>query len=159
MAARDIQEIFDEQRKNNQRIDNMTNILKITTEKLAKFAIKQGKIEQKIKSMQRDLVKEKKIVFVDWVDDCNETYYEYHIDGVIEICGYFHGYSDLSLEDQDHFSEYIDDYFYYGHPNYVDINHPDYEDSECQLAFGSGTAYIESYLEPPTPTNSDFELE
>ena len=49
------------------------------------------------------------------------------------------------MKDEEHFREHFDDYFYYGCPFYQDENHPNADGSECYLAFGGGTAYVQSF--------------
>lgn len=105
---------------------------------------------KKLKENCIDLIEEKKIKWIDC--DLNtwglifqkndgtlfEPYFIYNSDTEYRK-GYFNGVSDLSHKDRNHFEEYLNDYFYYGYPNYQDVNSETYEDSECQLAFGSGS--------------------
>ena len=107
---------------------------------------------KEVDDLQVDLVKEGKIRFV----ECNmntwreynennvggESYYIYHYDGSVYQQGYFKGHSELEEEDLLHFKEFINDYFYYGYPLYIDRNHRNSESTECELAFDSGDAYF-----------------
>lgn len=130
-----VKEFYDEPREDN-------NILK-------KALIVKNKQTKKLKENDIDLIKEEKIKWIEC--DLNtwggysesdstpiEPYYIYSSDTEY-MKGYFKGVSDLSHKDRNHFEEYLNDYFYYGYPNYQDVNSETYEDSECQLAFGSGS--------------------
>ena len=72
-------------------------------------------------------------------------YYIYRYDGSIRQQGFYKGEYKLNSKDEEHFREYFDDYFYYGYPNYQDVNHPNADGSECYLAFGGGAAGVTSF--------------
>ena len=72
-------------------------------------------------------------------------YYIYRYDGGIRQQGFYKGEFKLDIKDEEHFREYFDDYFYYGCPNYQDQNHPNADGSECEMAFGGGAAYVQSF--------------
>ena len=82
--------------------------------------------------------------YVEENQDDPVKYYIYRYDGGIRQQGYYKGEFKLNEKDDEHFREYFDDYFYYGHPNYQDVNHPNADGSECYLAFGGGAAGVTS---------------
>ena len=156
MASITIQDIFDKERKNNNRIIQLEEELIMLKDEL-KSCKKNVKIFKKQRQeLQINLLKDKKLVWVEcnlneWREyvEKNEDdpvkYYMYYYDGGISQQGYFKGEYKLDENDSNHFEEYINDYFYYGYPYYQDHNDPCYDGSECYLAFGSGDAYIKSF--------------
>ena len=72
-------------------------------------------------------------------------FYIYLYDGAVRQQGFYKGECKLDMKDKEHFQKYFDDYFYYGYPNYQDKNNPNADGSECYLAFGSGSAYVQSF--------------
>ena len=156
---RTVQDVFDDERKNRNRIEDIEEELEMITE--LKKELKECKKKAKVLKTERetlkvDLLKEKKL---EWVEcDLNEwrkyveeneddpvKYYIYRYDGGIRQQGFYKGEFKLNLKDAAHFQEYFDDYFYYGYPNYQDVNHPNHDGSECYLAFGGGSAGVTSF--------------
>lgn len=180
---RTVQDVFDDERKNDNRIEELKEeIEELTSEYSSKYCseIKTGDLidlksqieelkeqlsecQKKVKilkterkSLQIDLLKEKKLEWVEcnlneWREYVEENeddpvkYYIYRYDGGIRQQGFYKGEFKLDIEDEEHFREYFDDYFYYGYPNYQDENHPNADGSECYLAFGGGSAYVQSF--------------
>lgn len=151
MTERTVQDIFDDRRKNNFRIEEIEEEIN----EMKKEIIMRKKINieyiDELNESKIDLIKEKKI---DWVEsDLNEwrkyveedesvKYYIYSYDGCIRQQGYYKGETTLDATDAEHFKEYFNDYFYYGFPNYQDENHPNADGSECYLAFGGGASQV-----------------
>ena len=180
---RTVQDVFDDERKNDNRIEEIKEeIEELTSEYSSKYCseIKTGDLidlksqiekykeeldecQKKVKilkterkSLQIDLLKEKKLEWVEcnlneWREYVEENeddpvkYYIYRYDGGIRQQGFYKGEFKLDIEDEEHFQKYFDDYFYYGYPNYQDENHPNADGSECYLAFGDGDAYVQSF--------------
>jgi hypothetical protein len=153
---RDIQDVFDDIRENNNRIEEIEEELIEMKEELKNRKKLQPGFKEELKSLKKDLLKEKKL---EWVEcDLNEwrkyvednfydpvKYYVYRYDGGIRQQGFYKGECKLNVEDEGHFLEYFNDYFYYGSPNYQDENHPNADGSECYLAFGGGAASVQSF--------------
>jgi len=157
---RTVQDVFDDERKNKTRIEEIEEELEMVTE--LKKELKECKKKEKIlkterKSLQIDLLQEKKLEWIEcnlnewreyvetnWAED-PVKYYIYRYDGGIRQQGYYKGECKLDVKDEEHFREYFDDYFYYGCPNYQDENHPNADGSECYLAFGGGSAGVTSF--------------
>jgi hypothetical protein len=156
---RTVQDVFDDERKNRNRIEEIEEELEMMVE--LKKELKECKKKVKVLKTERetlkvDLLKEKKL---EWVEcDLNEwreyveknwtdavKYYIYRYDGGIRQQGFYKGECKLNTKDEEHFREYFDDYFYYGCPNYQDENHPNADGSECYLAFGGGSAGVSSF--------------
>jgi len=155
MTERTVQDVFDDIRENNNRIEDIEEELaELHKELVVRKKLKSGFAKEK-KGLKIDLLQEKKL---EWIDcDLNEwrkyveenydgpvKYYIYRYDGGIRQQGYYKGECSLDEKDQKHFHEYFNDYFYYGYPNYQDENHPNADGSECYLAFGGGTAGVTS---------------
>ena len=161
---RTVQDVFDDERKNRNRIEDIEEELEMITE--LKKELKECKKKVKIlkterKGLQIDLLKEKKLEWIEcnlneWREyvednarddhgDDQVKYYIYRYDGGIRQQGFYKGECKLDVKDEEHFREYFDDYFYYGYPNYQDENHPNADGSECYLAFGGGSAYVQSF--------------
>lgn len=153
-----VQDVFDDERNNDNRIEEIEEELGMITElkKELKECQKKVKIlKTERKSLQINLLKEKKLEWIEcglseWrkyveKNAVAEKYYIYRYDGGIRQEGYYKGEFKLDVKDSEHFEEYFDDYFYYGYPNYQDVNHPHADGSECYLAFGSGDAYVRSF--------------
>ncbi len=157
---RTVQDIFDDERKNRNRIKEIEEELETITE--LKKELKECKKKMKIlkterKNLQIDLLTEGKLEWIEcnlnewreYVEKNREDdpvkYYIYHYDGAIHQQGFYKGEYKLDLKDEEHFREYFNDYFYYGCPNYQDENHPNADGSECYLAFGGGSAYVQSF--------------
>jgi len=157
---RTVQDVFDDERKNDNRIEELEEEIKYV--KQLKEELKECKKKVKIlkterKGLQIDLLKEKKLEWIEsdlngwreyveknWMCD-PVKYYIYRYDGGIRQEGFYKGECKLDVKDEEHFREYFDDYFYYGCPNYKDENHPNADGSECYLAFGGGTAAVTSF--------------
>ena len=157
---RTVQDVFDDERKNRDRIEELED--EIESVKQLKEELKECKKKVKVlkkerQTLQIDLLKEKKLKWVEcnlnewreyveknWDDD-PVKYYIYRYDGGIRQQGYYKGEFQLNIKDSEHFEEYFNDYFYYGSPNYQDVNHPNADGSECYLAFGGGAAGVQSF--------------
>ena len=153
---RTVQDVFDDERENNGRIEEIVEELKEMEEELKnRKKLKIGFKEER-KTLKIDLLKEGKL---DWVE-CGldewrkyvednfydpAKYYVYRYDGGIRQQGFYKGECKLNDKDEEHFKKYFDDYFYYGYPNYQDENHPNADGSECYLAFGGGAAGVQSF--------------
>ena len=159
MTERTVQDVFDEERKNRNRIEELEE--EIECVKQMKEELKECKKKAKIlktekQSLKIDLLKEGKLEWVECgLDEWREyvennfydpaKYYIYRYDGGIRQEGFYKGECKLNIKDDEHFREYFDDYFYYGCPNYQDENHPNADGSECYLAFGGGAAGVTSF--------------
>ena len=156
---RTVQDVFDDERNNRNRIKEIEEeleMIKDLKEELKECKEKKKVLKNERKTLQVDLLKEKKL---EWVEcDLNEwrkyvednfydaaKYYVYRYDGGIRQQGFYKGECKLNEDDEEHFREYFDDYFYYGCPNYQDQNHPNADGSECEMAFGGGAACVTSF--------------
>ena len=154
MSKKTIQDVLDEQRKNNYNIEEQKEEIAWGQNFLAKCLKRQKNIENELQGLKVDLIKQKKIKFIKcdintWREHNEEKmlcekYYIYYYDGQIRQ-GYYEGLSQLEDFDKIHFDEFVNDYFYYGYPNYQDENHPNADGSECYLAFGGGAAGVQSF--------------
>jgi len=153
MTARTVQNIFDEERENDEGITDLQDEIEYAREELAKCLAKQAALEAEREDLEIDLVKQNKMIFVEcdmnkWREYVetytreSHTYYIYYYDGSIASQGYFRIITGFTPDDDKHFLKYMNDYFYYGYPNYQDVNHHLSQESECQMAFGSGTASL-----------------
>ena len=153
-----VQDIFDDERNNDNRIKEIKEELEMITElkKELKECQKKVKIlKTERKNLQIDLIKEKKLEWIEcdlsewrkYVENNDDPvkYYIYRYDGGIRQQGFYKGECKLNVDDDEHFREYFNDYFYYGYPNYQDENHPYADGSECYLAFGGGDAGVTSF--------------
>ena len=157
---RTVQDVFDDERENENRIEEIQEELECLKEELKNRKKLQTGFKQELKSLKIDLLKEKKLEWVEcnlnewreYVEDNARDdrgddpvkYYIYRYDGAIRQQGFYKGECKLDVKDEEHFREYFDDYFYYGYPNYQDVNHPNADGSECYLAFGGGAAGVTS---------------
>jgi len=157
MTPRTIQDAFDDNRGNNRRIEEIEEELEMMNQELKECKEKKKTLTKEIKGLKVDLIKQKKIEWIEsdlngWRKYVEEhenedpvKYYIYRYDGGIRQQGYYRGEFTLDVKDEEHFKEYFNDYFYYGSPNYQDENHPNADGSECYLAFGGGAAYVQSF--------------
>jgi hypothetical protein len=161
MTTRTIQDIYDDNRENTNRIEELKELLDRICSELKIRGEKGKKIEDELKDMMTDLIKEKKISWVEcdlsewrkYIENQDEfsddydraTYYIYYSDGYINDQGYFKGVHNLSKKDKAHFDKFINDYFYYGYPMYIDRNHPHAQATECEIAFGGGDSYYKEF--------------
>jgi hypothetical protein len=159
---RTVQNVFDDKRENENRIEEIQEELECLKEELKNRKKLQLGFKQELKSLKIDLLKEKKLEWIEcnlnewreyvekqngignWLYD-PAKYYIYRYDGGIRQQGFYKGEFKLNEKDEGHFREYFYDYFYYGHPNYQDKNHPNADGSECYLAFGGGAASVTSF--------------
>jgi len=156
MSERTVQDIFDDRRENNARIEEIEEGLKdLKNELKMRKKLKTG-YNSELKEKKIDLIEEKRL---EWIEcDLNEwrkyveknqddpaKYYIYRYDGSVRSEGYYKGEFLLNVSEEEHFKEFFDDYFYYGYPNYQDENHPNADGSECYLAFGGGGANVQSF--------------
>ena len=156
---RTVQDVFDDERRNRNRIEEIEEELEAIEDlktELKECKEKKNVLKTERKSLQIDLLKEKKL---EWIEcDLNEwrkyvednfydpaKYYVYRYDGGIRKQGFYKGEMKLDPKHQAHFEKYFDDYFYYGQPNYQDYNHPNADGSECEMAFGGGAAQVSSF--------------
>ena len=156
---RTIQNVFDDERKNNNRIEELQEEIEMIKEykkELQECREKKKILKKERKTLAIDLLKDGKLEWIEcnlneWREYVEENeddpvkYYIYRYDGGIRQQGFYKGEFKLDIEDEEHFREYFDDYFYYGYPNYQDENHPNADGSECYLAFGGGAAYVQSF--------------
>ena len=152
MSIRTVQDVFDLERKNDSDIEEQQEEIECAQELLEEYLEKRKTIENKLQSLKINLIEEQKIKFINcdmntWrkYNDKNmlcEKYYIYYYDGCIKQEGYYEGLSQLKGTDREHFNEFINDYFYYGYPLYIDRNHHASETTECELAFGSGNSFF-----------------
>ena len=155
---RTVQDVFDEERKTRDRIEELEEeieCIKQMEEELKECKKKIKVLKDERKSLKVDLLEEKKLEWIDcgldewrkYVENNDDPakYYIYRYDGGIRQEGYYKGEFKLNVEDEEHFEEYFNDYFYYGYPNYRDKNHPNADGSECEMAFGSGTSGVTSF--------------
>ena len=150
-----IQDIYDEHRENNIKILNITDQIEELREELKKCKNENKNINKKLKMKKINLIKSKKIKWIEadlnsWREyieknDDPATYYIYYNDGSIYQQGYYEGIHNLNENELNHFEQYLNDYFYYGYPMYLDRNEPYSEATECELAFGGGSAYIKEF--------------
>ena len=157
---RTVQDVFDDIRKNDNRIEELEEELGMVKElkkELKKCKEKKKVLKNERKTLQIDLLEEKKLEWIEcnlnewreyveknWMYD-PAKYYIYRYDGGIRQQGFYKGEFKLNSKDEEHFREYFDDYFYYGCPNYQDENHPNADGSECEMAFGGGAAGVTSF--------------
>ena len=155
--GRSLQDVYDELRSNKLDINILESRLYEIKESLKKardMTKKLLKEETNFKNV--DLIKEGKIKWIEcnlneWREyieknDIFPVYYMYYYDGAIAQQGYYQGVDTLTERDFTHFETHLNDYFYYGEPCYVDRGAPYSEDTECQMAFGSGDAYIKELI-------------
>ena len=153
---RTVQSVYDDIRENDNRIEEIEEELECLKEELKNRKKLQPGFKKELKTLKRDLLKEGKLKWVECgLDEWRKyvennfydpvKYYIYRYDGGIRQEGYFEGECKLNDKDEEHFREYFDDYFYYGYPNYQDVNHPNADGSECYLAFGGGAASVTSF--------------
>ena len=150
-----MQYILDEQRKNNERIEELNGELLYMQKELKQCIRQQSVLDKKEEELHIDLYEQGKLEFIEcdlntWALHIENTgeiedYYTYYYEGSV-TCGYFKGCSQLEKNDKEHFDAFINDYFYYGHSNYVDRNSPYSESTECELAFDSGTAFTKKMV-------------
>jgi hypothetical protein len=156
---RTVQDVFDDERKNDNRIEEIEEELEMVTElkkELSQCKKKIKVLKKERQTLQIDLLKEKKLEWIEcnlnewreyvetnWAED-PVKYYIYRYDGGIRQQGFYKGECKLDVKDEEHFRKYFNDYFYYGFPNYQDENHPNADGSECYLAFGGGGAYVKT---------------
>ena len=156
MTERTVQNVFDDIRENDNRIEEIEEELECLKEELKNRKKLQPGFKKEKESLKIDLLKEKKL---EWIEcELNEwrkyvednfydpsKYYIYRYDGGIRQQGFYKGECKLNDKDEKHFREYFNDYFYYGCPNYQDENHTNADGSECYLAFGGGAAGVQSF--------------
>ena len=160
IRERTVQDVFDDERKNETRIEEIDEELEMITE--LKKELKECKKKDKIlkterKDLQIDLLTEGKLEWIEcnlneWREHVEKycyddpvKYYIFRYDGGIRQQGYYKGEFDLNEKDSQHFQDYFNDYLYYGYPNYQDENHPSADGSECYLAFGGGAASVTAF--------------
>ena len=154
---RTVQNVFDDQRENDNRIEEIYEELECLKEELKILKKLKTGFKKELKSLKIDLLTEGKLEWIEcnlneWREyvekNCDEDpvkYYIYRYDGGIRQQGFYKGEGRLNMKDEEHFQKYFNDYFYYGYPNYQDENHPNADGSECYLAFGGGSAYVQSF--------------
>ena len=159
LEERTVQDVFDDERKNDNRIKEIEeelDMIKELKKELKECKKKVKVLEKERKTLAIDLLEDGKLEWIEcnlneWREyvENNEDdpvkYYIYRYDGSIYQQGYYKGECKLDVKDEEHFKEYFNDYFYYGSPNYQDVNHPYADGSECYLAFGGGAAGVTSF--------------
>ena len=161
MSERSIQDVFDEERNNDIIIEeikkDIEKLQKELQEELKTYINKQKELSKEKTSLMIDLIKEKKIYWIEsdvknwekYVHDTgnyNTIYYKFYYNGTIEKNGYFEGYDYLDDKETKHFNEYINDYFFYGFPLYYDKNNKNGTKTDCEIAFSNGVARYETIL-------------
>ena len=137
---RTLQQLYQEIRDCEQEIESAEDTL--DTEKK-----RRDDLENAISKLEINLVKLGK---VKWVDKTFDQWYTNSDDNIFWIysndCevryGIWDGYEKLNLDDEKHFDIYQLDYFYYGHPHYIDESDPDSEMKESEMARENGCAII-----------------
>jgi hypothetical protein len=155
---RTVQDVFDEERVNDNIIEELEEEIEMVEDLKKKLKICKEKVktlETERRTLQIDLLKEKKLEWIEcnlneWREyvesgDDPAKYHIYHYDGSIRSQGYYKGEFKLDVKDEEHFEKYFNDYFYYGYPNYQDVNNPNTDGSECYLAFGCGNAHVHTF--------------
>ncbi len=151
--TRRLQDVYDELRENKRNIDTLEAEIYEIKASLKTAKANQKKLLKEVTYFKNiDLIKQGKIKWIEcnlneWREyveknDAFAIYYVYYYDGAIVQQGYYQGVDTLTEKEFTHFETYLNDYFYYGKPCYVDRGAPYSEDTECQMAFGSGDAYI-----------------
>ena len=107
-------------------------------------------INKELEKLCIDLVKSKKIKwtnisFEDWFSNDGEDEFWVYQSDTGDSFGVWKGLNELNSIEREHFDDYVNDYFYYNGPNYIDTTDKNTELSECQLAF-EGDCKITSYI-------------
>jgi len=156
IKERTVQDVFDDERRNDSRIEDLEEDIIAMKEELKERKIKAKALEEEGEKLQIDLLKDGKIKWIEcgldkWREYIEKNqmedpadYHIYNYDGSIYQQGYYEGVYNLNKKEKDHFDKYFDDYFYYGYPNYQDVNHPNHDGSDCYCAFGGGGAYVKT---------------
>ena len=148
---RTVQDVFDDERENKKNIKDTKDEIECSEQELKEYIEKGKVIKNELESLMIDLIKQKKIEFIKcdmntWLkygeEKREEEYYIYYYEGELRNQGYFKGVSLLDEDDMSHFKKFINDYFYYGYPLYIDRNHENSEMTECELAFECGSALL-----------------
>lgn len=153
-TERNIQNVFDDERNNHDRIEELENDIKYMQKELNQCKKKAKILEREEDKLRIDLLKQKKIEWVEcgldkwreYIETVNDEvpYHIYYYDGRVYQQGYYKGTNKLNKKEMDHFNKYFNDYFYYGYPNYQDENDPNHDGSDCYMAFGGGGAYVKT---------------
>ena len=151
-TKRTVQDVLDDCRKNDEQLEESQEELEELQKNIKDCQKKEMVLEKELESLKINLYEEEKIKFIEcdlntWRkhnkdDTVASKYFTYIYDGGIHNQGYFEGLSELEEIDEKHFYLFINDYFYYGYPLYIDRNHRDSEMTECELAFACGDASI-----------------
>lgn len=154
LIERTVQNVFDDERKNDDRIEELEDDIRFMQQELKNCKKKVKILKTERKGLQIDLLKEKKLKWIEcnlnewreYIENNDETplYHIYCVEGSVYQQGYYKGVCELNRKDEEHFDKYFNDYFYYGYPNYQDVNDPHHDGSECYLAFGGGGAYVKT---------------
>jgi hypothetical protein len=133
-----LQTLYDERRECEATIEDAKRAKK-----------RKREIDQEVKKQEIDLVKSKQLTwtqltFEDWFTNNDEEESEYWVccTDMGPDFGVWRGLDNLNSNERAHFDTFVNDYFYYGGPNYMDNNAPNAELSECQLAFESGDCRV-----------------
>jgi hypothetical protein len=153
-TKRTVQDVLDDCRKNDEQLEESQEELEELQKNIKECQKKEMVLEKELESLKINLYEEEKIKFIEcdlntWRkhnedDSASSSYLTYIYDGGMRNQGYFEGLSELKEKEKDHFYKFINDYFYYGYPLYIDRNHRDSEMTECELAFAYGTACIQT---------------
>jgi len=158
MSERSIQDVFNDERNNDKIINEIKKDIENLKNKLQKeldnYIIKQKKLSKEKSLLMIDLIKEKKIKWIEcdtemwgkYVGDTgnfNTNYYNFYYNNKIYKNGYYEGYEFLNEKENNHFHEYINDYFFYGFPLYYDKNNKNGTKTDCEIAFSKSVAYYE----------------
>lgn len=108
-------------------------------DKVRELENRKAELDEEINDLEIDLSKDQikfvEITFEHWLEKSKEEEFWIYTTDCFRRLGVWEGLNNLTVEEREHFDEYTNDYFYYGHPNYVDRNHPAAEMTECELGF------------------------
>ena len=122
-------------RKIQQCNDTIENAEEIKKQKIA--------FEKELKELKMDLIKEKKIKWVEmsfktWMEETEyKTFYIWYLGGEYQY-GVWEGEEKLNEKEYDNFKSFFKDYFYYGCPDYMEHD----EMTEMEHCFEDGDAKI-----------------
>lgn len=114
---------------------------------LAENEREKKRLKQEEKKLFINLIKSKKISFVHALTlddlrkylDSDKKIYVIEADTSEKQFLYVKGEEELSNDEYEHWELFYKDYFYYGNPNYKDVNDPNDEMSERELGEESGS--------------------
>ena len=114
-----------------------------TLEDMKEVKKQKKELEKELKELQMDLVRDKKIKWINmsfehWMEETEyKTFYIFMSGGQHEY-GIWKGEDELNDKEFEHFKEFLNHYFYYGQPDYGEHN----EMTEMEHVFEDGDAKI-----------------